>query len=129
MRTIHVLRVEGIDEAALANIFHEELKVIHNTDPHPENPEKYKNFNFFNRSCTTILRDGLRKYGLKKIKGVFPRDFFVSATTTCLAIKKLSSTLFTMPQLLVKEAPPSVTTPFMNPCNYYQFRKLRYQNQ
>ena len=46
MRTIHVLRVEGIDEATLANIFHEELKVIHNTDPHPENPEKYKDFNF-----------------------------------------------------------------------------------
>ena len=129
MRTIHVLRVEGIDEATLSNIFNEELKVIHNTDLHPENPEKYKDFNFFNRSCTTILRDGLRKYGLKKINGVFPRDFFTSAATICLGIQELNSTVFTMPQLLVKEAPPSVSTPFMNPCNYYQFRKLRYQNQ
>ena len=129
MRTIHVLRVEGIDEPTLSNIFQEELEVIHRTDPHPENPEKYKDFNFFNRSCTTILRDGLRRYGLKKIKGVFPRDFFTSAATICLGIRELKSTLFTMPQLLVKEAPRSVTTPFMNPCNYYQFSKLRYQNQ
>ena len=129
MRTIHVLRVEGINEASLSNIFNEELKVIHNTDPHPKSPEKYKDFNFFHRSCATILRDGLRKYGLKKIKGVFPLDFFASAATICSGIQELKSTLFTMPQLLVKEAPPSVTIPFMNPCNYYQFRKLRYQNQ
>ena len=46
MRTIHVLRVEGIDEASLSNIFNEELKVIHNTEPHPKSPEKYKDFNF-----------------------------------------------------------------------------------
>jgi len=129
MRTIHVLRIEGIDEASLSHIFHEELRVIHNTEPHPKNPEKYKDFNFLNRNCTTILRDGLIKYGFKKIKGIFPRDFFVSTATICLGRKGLKSTLFTMPQLLVKEAPPSVPTPFMNPCNYYQFRKLRYQNQ
>ena len=129
MRTVHVLRVEGIDETSLSKIFNEELKVIHRSDPHPENPEKYKDFNFFNRSCTTILRDGLKKYGFKKIKGIFPRDFFISAASICLNIKKFKSTLFTMPQLLVKEAPSSLTTPFMNPCNYYQFRKLTYQNQ
>ena len=41
MRTIHVLRIEGIDEASLSHIFHEELKVIHNTEPHPRNSKKY----------------------------------------------------------------------------------------
>ena len=129
MRGIHVIRLEGIDADRLSGIYHNELKTIHATTPHPDYPEKYKDFNFFNRSCTTILRDGLRKYGLKKIKGIFPRDFFTSAATICLGIQELNSTLFTMPQLLVKEAPPSVSTPLMNPCNYYQFRKLRYQNQ
>ena len=65
MRTIHVLRVEGINEASLSNIFNEELKVIHNTDPHPKSPEKYKDFNYFNRNCTPILQNGLIKYGFK----------------------------------------------------------------
>ena len=129
MRTIHVLRIEGIDEASLSGIFHEELEVIHNTEPHPKDPETYRDFSFFTRSCTTIIRDGLRKYGFKKIRGIFPRDFFISAATVCFGIKGLKTTLFSLPQLLVKEAPPSVPTPFMNPCNYFRFRKLSYQNQ
>tara|TARA_Y100000294_G_scaffold173544_2_gene189929 strand:- start:305 stop:835 length:531 start_codon:yes stop_codon:yes gene_type:complete len=129
MRTIHVLRIEGIDKASLSSIFHEELKVIHNSEPHPKNSELYRDFNFFTRSCTTIIRDGLRKYGFKKIRGIFPRDFFISAATVCSGIKGLKTTLFSLPQLLVREAPPSVPSPFMNLCNYYRFRKLTYHNQ
>lgn len=124
MRTIHVLRVEGIDETRLSNIYLEELETIHQSDPHPKDPEKYKDFNFFNRSCTTIIRDGLRKYGLKKISGIFPRDFFVNASSICLKIKEFKTSLFTMPQLMVDEAPRSMPTPFMNVCNYYKFIKL-----
>lgn len=129
MRTIHVLRIEGIDKASLSSIFHEELNSIHNSEPHPKNSELYRDFNFFTRSCTTIIRDGLRKYGFKKIRGIFPRDFFISAATVCSGIKGLKTTLFSLPQLLVREAPPSVPSPFMNLCNYYRFRKLTYHNQ
>ncbi|MDP7037212.1 MAG: hypothetical protein QF453_04700 [Candidatus Marinimicrobia bacterium] len=129
MRTIHVLRVEGIDDKLLSKIYREELEEIKNSEPHPRNSKLYKDFSFFNRSCTTIIRDGLRKYGLKKVRGIFPRDFFVHTAWICSKIKELKTSFFTLPQLLVKEAPPSVSSPIMNPCNYFRFRKLVYKNK
>jgi len=79
MRTIHVIRVEGMDTDRLAEINHHELKKIHATPPNPKEPEKYRDFNLLKRSCTTIIRDSLRKYGFSRIKGILPRDFFISA--------------------------------------------------
>ena len=76
MRTIHVLHVEGIDDKLLSKIYRDELKVIKNSVPHPKNSKLYRDFSFLNRSCTTIIRDGLRKYGFKKVKGIFPRDLY-----------------------------------------------------
>lgn len=82
MRTIHVLRIAGLDVKKLSEIYHYELGIIHSRPVNPMKPEKYKDFNFFNRSCTTIIRDGLRKYGFKNISGILPRDLFVSAAYT-----------------------------------------------
>ena len=124
MRTIHVLRIEGVNEQRLSDIFNEELYIIHNSKPDPENAELYKDFSFLNRNCTTIIRDCLRKYGFKKIKGIFPRDFFISTAFECSKMKNLRPSIFTLPQLHVKEAPPSSPTPFMNPRNYYRLHKL-----
>jgi len=44
MRTIHVLRIKGIDTEKLSSIYNDELDVIHNTPVNPKKPEKYKDF-------------------------------------------------------------------------------------
>lgn len=127
MRSIHVLRVEGIDVQRLATIFQDELDQIHSTPVDPRKPEKYREFNFFNRSCTTIIRDGLIRYGFSGIKGVLPRDFFVNAAARLLALQRkqsLSVQLFIRPQLKVPEAPYSRVTPLFNPYNRFKFRRL-----
>jgi len=127
MRSIHVLRVEGIDVQRLANIFQNELERIFAAPVNPNKPEKYSEFNFFNRSCTTIIRDGLIKYGFTGIKGVLPRDFFVNAASRLLVLEReqpIKVRLFIMPQLKVPEAPYSQVTPLFNPINRFKFRQL-----
>jgi hypothetical protein len=103
------------------------LKTIHATPPHPDNPEKYRGFNFYNRSCTTLIRDGLRRYGFQKITGFLPRDFFISAALAMVkAQEKMDITvqLYKRPQLKVPEAPFSKKTPPMNPKNWIRLSKL-----
>ena len=128
MRSIHVLRVVGIDTDHLSNIYHDILKMIHATPPHPKNPEKYQDFNFFNRSCTTLIRDGLRKYGHKRIRGVLPRDFFISAATVLNQANELITQLYERPQLKVPEAPYSQTTIPLNPMNWIRLKNLPKMN-
>ncbi|MBT3477961.1 MAG: hypothetical protein HOD10_07205 [Candidatus Marinimicrobia bacterium] len=126
MRSIHVIRVEGLDTERLAGIYHNELKLIHETPVYPENPEKYRDFSFFNRNCTTIIRDGLRKYGFNKVSGILPRDFFISTTWEMVNAQKrqdLNIHLYKRPQLKVQEAPYSQLTPPINPMNWV--RKFR----
>ncbi|MEA1880869.1 MAG: hypothetical protein U9N31_00475 [Candidatus Marinimicrobia bacterium] len=125
MRSIHVLRIERIDTIHLSDIFHDMLKSIHTTPVHPRNPEKYRDFNFFNRSCTTIIRDGLRKYGFQKIRGVLPRDFFISAAMVLGQVNELNTRLYKRPQLKVPEAPFSQTTTPLNPMNWIRLKNLR----
>ncbi len=128
MRTIHVLRIEGIDTERLAGIYHQELTEIHSSVPHIKDPEKYRDFNFFTRSCSTIIRDGFVQYGFTKIKGVFPRDLFVSIAYELQKEPALNIRIFKMPQLVVPEAPQSRMTPLLNPLNRKRVRSLTYKN-
>ncbi len=127
MRTIHVLRIKGMDTEKLSSIYNNELDIIHNTTVNPKKPEKYKEFSFFNRSCSTIIRDGLIKYGFKDLKGILPRDLFVNVLYN---INKQKNTmgveleLCIMPQLKVPEAPNSVITPIMNMNNRKRYKAL-----
>ncbi len=127
MRTIHVIRIEGLDTDRLSEIYHDELKTIHATLPDPKKPEKYPDFSFFNRSCTTIIRDGLRTYGFQKINGFLPRDFFISAVWEIVKAQSkmgLTIRLYIRPQLKVPEAPYSQKTPPMNPKNWIRLNQL-----
>ena len=127
MRTIHVTRIMGIDVARLSEIFHRQLEIIHNAPVNPEKPEKYKDFNFFNRSCSTIIRDGLIEYGFSGIRGFLPRDMFVSATNAILKSSRndgIAVKRFIMPQLLVAEAAPSALTPLFNLRNRIHLRNF-----
>jgi hypothetical protein len=126
MRTIHVLHIEGIDTEHLSRIYHRALETIHSTPINPKRPEKYPDFNIFTRSCTTIIRDGLREYGFRRIGGIFPRDLFVNIAFHLLKGDRgdIEVKLFRMKQLKVPEAPYSALTPFLNPLNRIRARRL-----
>ncbi len=128
MRTIHVVRVEGLDTNRLSQVYCRELDVIHSTKPNPKDSEKYPDFNLFTRSCSTIIRDGLNEIGLKKIKGIFPLDLFVNAAHCFLKTEGLSTRIYKKPQLKVPEAPPSVMTPLLNFRNRLKQKQLSYEN-
>ena len=124
MRTIHVLRIEGIDVEKLGNIYKHQLDVIRSTPPKPKEPEAYSGFNIFTRSCSTIIRDGLNEYGFDQIKGIFPRDLFISATYHLLKVNSLKVEQIIMPQLVVPEADLSAMSPILNPKNYIRSRLI-----
>lgn len=126
MRTIHVLRIQGLDTEQISRLYHDELKTILNAPLNPKNAEKYCDFSIFTRNCTTIIRDGLRRYGIRRIRGILPRDLFANATYHFLKAKKegaLKVRRFAMKQLKVPEAPYSRMTPLLNPIN--RIRHLR----
>ncbi len=128
MRGIHVIYIEGIKTDKLYKILKEELDIIHNTPPKPDNLENYPDFHAIKRSCTSIVRDGLRKYGFIKVKGVLPRDFFVNAAYILKKEKKLKVKIYKMPQLIVPECPPSKTTLLFNIKNWFRVKTLKYEN-
>lgn len=124
MRTIHALRIEGLATEELAQIFHRLLNVVKNAPRNPMEPDEYQNFNFLKNSCVTIIRDGLRQFGLKKIRGLFPRDLFVSCVYELFRIKHesgLKISYYKKTQLKIPEAPYSQPTPILNPLNYYRW--------
>ncbi len=127
MRGVHVLYIEGINTDKLYGILKEELDIIHNTPPTQEEPENYPDFHAIKRSCTSIVRDGLRKYGFKKVKGVVPRDFFVNAAYTLKKEQTLKVKIYNIPQLIVPECPPSKATFLFNIKNQFRVKTLKYE--
>jgi hypothetical protein len=128
MRSIHVLRIRGLDGESLDNFFSRELAEIKNAPVDPKKREKYSDFNLFTRSCTTIIRDGLRLNGLPRLRGIFPRELFVNAAYQLIEQAREGSIrmrLFKMEQLKVPEAPYSVPTPLLNPLNRFRQRRLK----
>jgi len=126
MRTIHVLRMKGMDTDRLEKYYGGVSSEIEMT-PDPKKPEKYRDFSLFTRSCVTIIRDGLRGCGYRELKGIFPRDFFINAAYHLLKLDGkdgLQVELFRMPQLKVPEAPYSVPTVILNPVNRMRKQKL-----
>ncbi len=127
MRGIHVCHVEGIDTKKLYDILAKKMEMIHNTPPNPRDPENWPDFHFIKRSCTSIVRDGLRACGYNNIKGVIPRDFFVNAAYNLKKEKELKVKLYKMPQLLVQESPPSKPTMLFNVSNWFKNRALDFE--
>lgn len=128
MRTIHVARVTGADVEKLRAHCDAELRRIYSAPRDPKRPHKYSEFNFFTRSCTTIIRDALRDIGFHDIKGITPRDMFISATAAFFkAFKrgKINCRFYIKPQLVVPEAPPSERSWVLNPRNLLRLRTHR----
>lgn len=128
MRTIHVLRVTGLDTQILSQIFHEELEKITSTRADPKKPGAYPAFNILTHNCATIIRDGLRKAGFGDIRGIFPRDLFVSAACYFMRLADKTSAkafVYRLGQLCVSEAPQSAMPPLLNPMNIRKNSKLK----
>jgi hypothetical protein len=127
MRTVHVLRIEGLKTGRLAAIYHNTLETIHSAPPDPKRPGKYKDFNILTRNCTTMIRDGLRQYGFSRIRGILPRELFISAAYHFRKLEEagvLEMKLIKMKQLKVPEAPYSAEVPILNPINRVRQWKL-----
>lgn len=129
MRTIHVLEIKGLDTDRLKTLYNRELEIIHATPPKPGKPTHYADFSIWNRSCSTIIRDGLQNMGFPEIRGIFPRDLFVSAASVLSRERDLLVRIYRRKQLQVPEAAPSVPGPFLNPMNLFRNRQLNYTPQ
>ena len=128
MRSIHRIRITGIDTDWIMSELKERLNLIINTPSDPSNIEKYKDFSFFSNNCATIIRDVFHIIGYRKIKGRFPRELFISAAYHLSNINGLNIEYSFLPQLKVPEAPLSMVSPILNPLNYFRFNKLRKLN-
>ena len=118
MRTIHELRIEGLDTGPLMTQLRSELEVIHATPVDERNPHRYRDFSFLRRSCVTVIRDALRAAGLPKIKGVLPRELFLNVAYHVSALDDaLVSSARRLRQLKVPARAYSAPSPILNPVN------------
>ena len=125
MRTIHRIRIFGLDTEKMMAAFKQSLDVILNTPPHPKEPEKYKDFSIVSNNCATIIRDVFNQCGFPEIKGRFPRDLFVNTTYHLFCHPELDVQYEKLPQLFVPEAPMSMVSPLLNFRNYFRKNELR----
>ncbi len=128
MRTIHVLRITGLDTQKFSQLFHDELDTIRNTPADPKKPGEYRDFNILTNSCSTIIRDGFKNYGFKNIRGIFPRDLFVNISyffLKQLEHPQIKASCHTLQQLKVPEAAESALPPLLNPRNLVKQRILQ----
>jgi hypothetical protein len=128
MRTVHVLRIEDLETERLLRFYYRELKKTKNGPIDPNRPDIYTGFNVLTRNCTTIIRDGLRKCGFRKVKGIVPKDFFVCATHCFRRLEEMGAVrtkTFKLGQLKVPEATYSVGVPLVNPINWIREVKSR----
>jgi hypothetical protein len=128
MRTIHAIRIKGLDTVRLIEILQTEVRVIHETPLDPHRPYKYRDFHSIHRSCTSILRDALREAGLREVSGVIPRELFLSVAYQATRLNRsnlLSVCAIRLEQLKVPERSYSRPSPILNPLNHLRLLQLR----
>lgn len=125
MRTIHRIRIFGLDTEKMMAVLKKSLDIILNTTPNPKEPDKYKDFNIVSNNCATIIRDVFNQCGFPEIKGRFPRDLFVNTAYHLFCHPELDIQYAKLPQLFVPEAPMSRLSPLLNFWNYFRKNELR----
>ena len=125
MRTIHRIRIFGLDTEKMMATLKQSLDIILNTTPNPREPEKYKDFSIVSNNCATKIRDVFNQCGFPEIKGRFPRDLFVNTTYHLFCHPELDVQYAKLPQLFVPEAPMSMVSPLLNFRNYFRKNELR----
>ena len=120
MRTIHALYIEGLDTTRLTELLRTEIEVIHQTPVDPRFPHEYRDFRFFRRNCTTIIRNALRQAGLPEVSGFLPRELFINTAYQVSRPRRednLKVCASRMEQLKVPEQAYSRPCPILNPMN------------
>ena len=125
MRTIHRIRIFGLDTENFMSELTQSLERILNTPPNPAEPEKYRDFSMVSNNCATVIRDAFNVCGFPEITGRFPRDLFVNATYHLVNYSDLDIQYTKLPQLTVMEAPMSRVSPLLNFRNYFRKNELR----
>ena len=125
MRTIHRIRIFGLDTEKMMAVLKKSLDIILNTSPNPKEPDKYRDFNIVSNNCATIIRDVFNQCGFPEIKGRFPRDLFVNTAYHLFCHPELDVQYTKLPQLFVPEAPMSRLSPLLNFWNYFRKNELR----
>ena len=125
MRTIHRIRIFGLNTEKMMATLKQSLDIILNTPPNPKEPDKYKDFSIVSNNCATIIRDVFNQCGFPEIKGRFPRDLFVNTTYHLFCHPELDVQYAKLPQLFVPEAPMSMVSPLLNFRNYFRKNELR----
>ncbi len=124
MRTIHAIRVFGIDAGRIAGIFEGIMQRILDTPRQDDPAAKWRDFHPLTRNCTTLIRDGLNAYGFDVVRGRFPRDLFVNAAYHLSRRPELRVEVLRIDQLKVAEAPYSARTWLLAPGNYWRQARL-----
>jgi len=124
MRTIHAVRVYGIDTQRMEEVFEGTMRRIHDTPGRHDRQDKWRDFHPLTNNCTTLIRDGLNACGLDDIKGRFPRDLFVSAAYHLPRRPDLRVEVLALDQFKVAEAPYSAHAHIINPANYWRRGRL-----
>ncbi len=127
MRTIHALYIEGLDTTRLTELLRTEIEVIHQTPVDPRFPHKYRDFRFFRRNCTTIIRDALRQAGLTEVSGFLPRELFINTAYQVSRPRRQENfkvCASRMEQLKVPEQAYCRPCPILNPMNRLRLRHL-----
>ena len=127
MRTIHTLCIQGLDTTHLTGLLRTEITMIHETPVDPRFPHEYRDFHNLSRSCTTIIRDALRKVGLRKLSGLLPRELFLNAAyqgTRPGRNARLTVHASRLGQLKVPERAYSRPSPILNPMNRLRRARL-----
>lgn len=123
MRSIHVLRLYGVDLEKVRSGLRRGLDTVHAAPKNPKAPEMYAEFSVLKRSCTTFTRDAMRDAGIA-VSGIMPRDFFVNSAVYAKH-NHIEHRMFVLPQLKVDEAPHSVPSRLTNPVNWFKHAMLR----
>lgn len=127
MRTIHALCIQGLDTARLTELLRTEIAVIYKTPVDPRLPHKYRDFHYLHRSCTTIIRDALRKVGLREVSGLLPRELFLNVAyqvTRPGRSDSLTAYATRMDQLKVPDRAYSHLNSILNPMNRLRLARL-----
>ena len=112
MRSIHVLRIFGVDVRRLGEIFGEIMQRVHAAPLREDHPEKWRDFH------------PLLQAGFTRVAGRFPRDLFVNAAYHLSRRDDVRTEIVTLGQLKVAEAPYSEQAWMLVPGNYWRQSRL-----
>lgn len=127
MRTLHVLRIDGLDTVRVRASLQAVRERILARPPDPRDPEYAPWVNLAGRNCVALLRLALVEAGLPVFHGLTPRAFFVDAAWRLRRLAGrgvLRLSYRRLPQVVVPECAPSLPASSWSPRTAQRERRL-----